>query len=119
MLMNTRKIQQGVTLFYPPEERSAIHYRQLLRMTSEEIAKEYARGYWTTRMLAEARPKLLSKLLERKRSHRAIHKIIADELEVPSQTVWASLVRIARDFFDLNEEPASFDRAGGRHCQIQ
>ncbi len=83
-----------------------ISHRQLLKMTSDDITREYARGYWTTRMLAEARPNVLSKLLEHKRSHREIYKIIAHELDVPHRTTWASLVRIAHDFFDLDQGPA-------------
>jgi hypothetical protein len=70
-------------------------YRQLPRMRPEAIARDYARGYWLTRLLAEEHPDVLRALLAGKLHHSAIERKAGDALELGGRDLWRRIDELA------------------------
>lgn len=70
----------------------------------EHIVSVYVRGYWLTRYLAETRPELLRRLLERPQPGRPIEDILAAELGLGGEECWREIDQVVAAYFGRIQE---------------
>jgi hypothetical protein len=72
----------------------------------QAMLEVYARGYWLTRYLAEARPGLLPRLLERPRPPNWVEDRVASELGTTRAGMWAAVGPLVSACFGTSTCPA-------------
>jgi hypothetical protein len=82
-------------------------YRQLPRMRPEAIARDYARGYWLTRLLAEEHPDVLRALLASKLRQSATERKVGDALELGGHDLWRRVDRLLTTHFGTSLDASS------------
>lgn len=73
--------------------------RRLASLNPDAIAALYARGYWITRYLSEARPALLLELLKRPLGRGMIESRLAEALNLPHERLWADIEMLVREHY--------------------
>jgi len=75
----------------PARNTAPLSYRRLRTHDREQVAYQFARGYWLTRWLDEHQPGLLLRLISSPTGSRELERLLAQSFQARPSSLWAAI----------------------------